>query len=59
MIHMHIGQNIGNSERVGNVGVATLAHLAAVALFRVSVGALDLSDFFWLEVGGEFIREYI
>jgi hypothetical protein len=59
MIHMHIGQNIGDGERVGNVGIATLAHLATVALFGVSIGALDPSDFFRLEVGGEFIREYI
>jgi hypothetical protein len=56
VIHAHVGQNVGDSKGVRNIGITTLAHLAAVTLFRVFVGALDPSYFFRVEVRGEFIR---
>jgi hypothetical protein len=55
---MHIREDIGYSERMGDVGVAALTHLARVAFFRISVCALDFRDFFVVEIGGKLVREY-
>jgi hypothetical protein len=40
---------------VGYVGIATLTHLAGVALFRILESALDLLDFAVIEVIGELV----
>jgi len=52
---MHIGKDMGNGEGVRDIGIATLAQLALVALFSKGVSPLDTADFFHFKVVGEFV----
>ena len=55
MVHTHISEDMGNRQRMGNIGIATLAHLAFVAFLGKFVGALYAADFFSFEIEREFI----
>ena len=41
MVHVHMGENAGNGEGVGYVGLAAAPPLTLVSLFCVVVGAFD------------------
>ena len=55
MIHTHISEDMGNGQGMGNIGIATLAHLAFVAFLGKFVGALYAANFFGVEIEREFI----
>ena len=44
MVHVHVGENIGDRQRMGDVRFTRAAALAIVGLLGVVEGALDLLD---------------
>lgn len=59
MVHVHVGEDIGDGERVGNVGLAGAAPLAVVGLLGVVEGALDLLNLVVREIAAEAIGQVI
>ena len=51
MVHVHVGQDAGHGQWVGDVGLATAAELAVVGLLGEVVGALDLVGLIRAQVG--------
>ena len=45
MVHIHIGQDLGDGHGVGNVLVPSTASLSFVGFARVVVGGFDEVDF--------------
>ena len=44
MVHMHVGEDVGDRQGMGNVGFAGAPTLAVVGLLGIVEGALDLLD---------------
>jgi hypothetical protein len=59
MVHVHVGEDVGDGERVGDVGFAAAAALAVVGLLGVEVGAADQVDLIRGQVGRESVGEGI
>ena len=53
MIQPQVGENMGNSQGMGNVAVAALAHLALMGLLGVIVGPSHLVDAIGIKIGAE------
>jgi hypothetical protein len=53
------GEDAGNGERMGEVGVAADAELALVRLGREDEGGGDALDVLWLEVGAEQFLQFL
>ncbi|EWG98914.1 hypothetical protein Q427_27905 [Halomonas sp. BC04] len=46
MVHVHVGEDIGHRQWMGNVGLAGAPPLAVMGLLGIVEGALDLLDLF-------------
>jgi hypothetical protein len=57
MVEAHVGQDGSDSERVADVGFATVAILAIMRLFRVEIGASYLLDMRRIEIGGQLLTK--
>jgi hypothetical protein len=57
MVHMHVGKDIRDRERVRNVGFAAATALAIVGLFGVEIRSADQVDLVFTEVGRQAIGE--
>ena len=50
MVHVHVSEDVGYRQRVGDVGLAAAAGLAVMGLLRVEVGAAYQVDLIGLEI---------
>ena len=50
MVHVHVGEDAGNRQRMGHVGLAAAATLAIVGLLGVEVGPANQVDLFGAQV---------
>ncbi len=53
MVQPEIGEDVGNSQGVGDVAVAAFAHLALVGLLGIIVGPSHLIDAIGIQIGAE------
>ncbi|MNC14120.1 hypothetical protein D3C75_618860 [compost metagenome] len=57
MVHVHVGEDAGDGQRMGDVGFAAAPALAVVGLLGVVVGAADQIDLIRGEVAAEPVGE--
>ena len=53
MIHVHVGKNAGDGQRVGDVILAAAANLAEVGLFGEEVGPFYVVGLLGIEITAE------
>ena len=56
MVEVHLSKNIGDCQRVNNVGLAAAAALPFMCLFRVKVGTTYLFDLTMAQILGKSLR---
>src|SRR5690606_20768826 len=59
MVHVHVGEDVGYREGVGDVGFTAAPTLAVMGLLGVEIGTADQVDLVWAEVGRQAIREVV
>ncbi len=57
MVHVHVGEDVGDRQRVGHVRFAAAAALPVVGLLGVVVGAADQVDLVRPEVARQSVGE--
>ena len=50
MVHVHVGEDIGDRQRVGDVRIAGTAVLPFMCLLGKMISAYDLADLFVVQV---------
>ncbi len=51
MVHVHVGEDVGYRERMGDVGFTAAPALTVVGLLGVKIGTTDQIDLIRAEVG--------
>jgi len=59
MVHVHVGEDVGYREGVGDVGFTAAPTLAVMGLFGIEIGAANQVDLVRAEVGRQAIRESV
>jgi hypothetical protein len=51
MVHVHVGENVGDRQRMLDIGLAAFARLPFVGIGTETIGAADFSNLISVEVG--------
>jgi len=59
MVHVHVGKDASDRQRVGHISFAAATQLAVVGLFGIKIGTADQIDLVGAEVGRKSFGEVV